>query len=255
MTTDGLINANGAVTVTDGLVVSGLVAAANGLSASGGVTVAGNITMGAGDIVNAQGAVTVTDQLAVSSQVNAGNGVDVTGNVTVSGGVDIGGVSLATDGALVVGGDLYTTGGLGVASLIYGENGLDVAGGITSTGMLSVTNWASFYGLGLGPMQTAVVTTNVAITVGNYSFIGVDSTDAGDAGVVINLDGTACVSDGAFQGQIVVLTLIDTDAPTVYLHCGKNLLCDADPSFVKVGDTWTLLWDGADWLIVGFWTQ
>jgi hypothetical protein len=251
-TVGSFINSRGAVTVTDDLRVTGNVDAANAVG------------------LRLKDDVLVTGTLGVSSQINAANGVNVTGNITVGTDLDVAGNIKSTsgdvrinDGALITGSlavagnvsdsstmlrlndDTLVTGTLGVS----GDLTLSAGAALYGSGVLSVTNAAEFWTVALQPAATQVVSTNYGVTVTNYSVIYL-YTSATDAGVVVNLDGTNAVTDGAYVGQLLVLVNVDTDPATITVHKGKNVQAPADVALKAQYDSATFMWNGTDWVLL-----
>lgn len=232
------------------------------INSSGGITITDDVLLHGGSIADVTGAVTVADSLRVDSQVSASNGIAVTGNVTVTGagsfssqltasnGLSAGGNVTTSTGSLVNSrGAVTVTDQLDVSSQITARNGVAVTGNITASGGLTVTGWGGFYGLQVMPAQTLVVTTNVQITVGNYSLVFIES-GATDTGFGIVLDGTACIGDGTYIGQLLIVVNADADGNGYTLHCGKNLVCGTDLSLGYLGAAEWFVWNGTDWIAI-----
>lgn len=231
----------------------------------------------------------IAGKLVVGSQITASNGVAVTGNVTVSTDLDVAGNAFSTSGsfrindAAIITGDLTIVGGniaddggsvrINDNTLITGTlnvtgmatfnsasrfdsqlntaNGLDAAGGITSTGLLTVTNWGLFYGAVLTPQVGQVVTANYGITPTSYSVIHV-ADDGGQATGEITLDGTTSIVDGTYAGQILVVIWTDTDGASLEFPDNSNVQFAAAGS-LKLGplEGAMFMWFGTDWVYLG----
>ncbi len=269
-----LINTKGAVTVTDKLLVTSQIDAANGLS------VAGYVTMSNGALVNSNGAVTVTDQLQVDSQLMAKNGIASTGGITMASGsslvmaagsiwddsryvyvlddLNVGG-ALGVSGVISDSGTMLRfddsglfTGTLGVSSQLIAANGIAAAGGISSTGLVSVTNWGLFYGVALQPAVTQVVTANYGITPTNYSVMYL-ADDGAQATGTIALDTTVSIVNGTYPGQLLLVFWMDADGATLTIQDGGNMQGPSNADVVLgYQDSALFMWDAlsSDWLCI-----
>lgn len=235
----GAVYATGVITADGGIVQS---------SGTPGLTVLGNITMSTGSLINANGAITVSDSLLVNSQLTASNGIAATGVVTVTGAGSYSSQLTASNGIAATG--VVTVTGSESVSKQLTTDGIYSTNPVTLTDALTVTNWGFFYGLVMQPAQTLPVTTNVQITVGNYSLIYLQTGEASDAGVVVALDGTNAISDGAYVGQILVVVNVDADTADIVIHDGKNTAFGAagDIDLKTIQDSAILMWNGTDWI-------
>ena len=253
MTEGAILNTNGAVTITDQLLVTSEIDGSNGLALTGNLTVTG-----AGSF---------------SSQLTASNGVAATGNVTVGTDLDVAGNIFSTSGSVRINDPLIVTGSLLVAgnvadsgtqslrlnddvlltgtlnatgvatfnstvradSLLTAANGIAVTRGVTVTGNVTATAMMQVGTWGMYQPQTAIAVTNDSYITptGTYQPLSL-AADCGTAHISAMPVGYLLIlkNDSAFTVSI-------TDTATIMLSASWS---------GSQYDTLTLISDGTNWL-------
>ncbi len=225
---------------------------ADPLSVTGTLAVEGPVS-DHGTILRLEDNTLVTGTLGVSSQVSADglystNAITTTSNATVVG-LTVSG-NVADSGTLLrINDNSVITGSLGVSGQVTAD-GFKSTNAISSTGVLTVTNWGTFYGVALLPGYTVAITTNGAINPTGYSLVLLSDNGAQATGN-ITLNATTSINDGTYIGQLLMIKFVDADgAGMIIKNAANTKLPAAGDMTLTVNDVVVLFWDGTDWVCV-----
>jgi len=228
----GTLDVAGVSTLAGGYTWTGQGTAGNGLQVTGTITQ----TSGTALLNSAS----VTGTLGVGGLLSPANGVDVGGNVTVTHLVDAAAINAS---ALFTAAASSVTGAETVGGLLTASNGL-TASSITSTAGITVGTYVgalSYYG---AISSTVGITNSEVVQVTGKMVIPLSVSDGAVGGSILGtLDATNSLSDGAYNGQLLILINLDADADTIMVKNGANTAIGKDRT-LDVGDVMTLYWDG-----------